>query len=211
MSLQETTWTLLQESMLPRTVWAKAVNTTSYVLNIVLIRPLLNKTPYELRKKKPNIGYCNIFGHAYRVYNIYKNVVKESIDVSFQESNDDLSREEEDVAGTGTGSELAVKNTDSQSSLVDFEESGGGGLSPGKLRSLLMGVEKLRKQGRPQEDEEMDFSFDLRSQDFEIHDNENPVDSKVAKLFPSSKATAVVGHPVIDPVCGEKVNTSGFG
>ncbi|KAL8119283.1 hypothetical protein AgCh_016710 [Apium graveolens] len=52
-----------------------------------------------------------------------------------------------------------------------------------------MVVEKLRKQGRPQEDEEMDSSFDLRSQDFEIHDNENPVDSTVAKLFPSSKAT----------------------
>ena len=28
----------------------------------MLIRPLLNKTLYELRKKKPNIGYCNIFG-----------------------------------------------------------------------------------------------------------------------------------------------------
>ncbi|KAL8097317.1 hypothetical protein AgCh_030453 [Apium graveolens] len=209
MSLQETTWTLLQESKLPRTVWAKAVNTTSYVLHIVLIRPLLNKTPYELRKKKPNIGYCNIFGT--KCFIIKMSERDESIDVSFQEFNDDLSREEEDVAGTGTSSELAVKNTDSQSSSVDFEGSGGVGLSPGKLRSLLMGVEKLRKQGRPQEDEEMDSSFDLRSQDFEIHDNENPVDSTMAKLFPSSKATAVVGHPVIDPVCGEKVDTSGFG
>ncbi|KAL8091015.1 hypothetical protein AgCh_040197 [Apium graveolens] len=56
-------------------------------------------------------------------------------------------------------------------SSVDFQGSGGGGLSPGKLRSMLMGVEKLRKQERPQEDEEMDSSFDLRSQDFEIHDN----------------------------------------
>ncbi|KAL8099767.1 hypothetical protein AgCh_032137 [Apium graveolens] len=58
-----------------------------------------------------------------------------------------------------------------ESSSVDFQGSGGGGLSPGKLRSLLMGVGKLRKQGRPQEDEEMDSSFDLRAQDFEIHDN----------------------------------------
>lgn len=34
-----------------------------------------------------------------------------------------------------------------------------------------MGVEKKRKEARPQEDEEMDSSFALRSQDFEIHDN----------------------------------------
>ncbi|KAL8156688.1 hypothetical protein AgCh_001694 [Apium graveolens] len=37
---------------------------------------------------------------------------------------------------------------------------------------MLMGVEKLRKQEMPQEDEEMDPIFDLRSQDFEIQDND---------------------------------------
>lgn len=60
--------------------------------------------------------------------------------------------------------------------INNFQGSGGGGLSPGKLRSMLMGVEKKRKQGRPQEDEaaeELDSNFSLRSQDFEIHDNGN--------------------------------------
>ena len=43
--------------------WAESVNTAYYVLNCVLIRLHLNKTPYELWKdKKPNIGYFNVFG-----------------------------------------------------------------------------------------------------------------------------------------------------
>ncbi|KAL8100450.1 hypothetical protein AgCh_032639 [Apium graveolens] len=120
------------ESKLPRSFWAKAVNIANYVLNRVPIRPLLNKTQYELlRKKKHEIGYFKVFGskyfvlktferdgkfdsksyeaiylgnsltgRAYRVCNLSKNVVEESIDISFQESNDDLLREEEDVAGT---------------------------------------------------------------------------------------------------------------
>lgn len=53
-------------------------------------------------------------------------------------------------------------------------QGSGGGLSPGKLRSMLMGVEKKRKQGRPQEGEEAeehDSTFSLRSQVLEIHDN----------------------------------------
>ena len=62
-SLQETARTLLQESKLPRSFWAEAVNTACYVLNRVIIRPILNKTPYELlRNKTPNIGYFKVFG-----------------------------------------------------------------------------------------------------------------------------------------------------
>ncbi|KAH9752602.1 mitochondrial substrate carrier family protein [Citrus sinensis] len=41
----------------------ETVNTACYVLNRVLIRPNLNKTPYELWKdRKPNIGYFKVFG-----------------------------------------------------------------------------------------------------------------------------------------------------
>lgn len=36
---------------------------TCYVLNRILIRPILNKTPYEfLKGRKPNLLYLNIFG-----------------------------------------------------------------------------------------------------------------------------------------------------
>ena len=54
--------TMLNENTLPKYFLAEAVNTTCYVLNRVLIRPYLNKTPYELWKdRKPNIGYFKVF------------------------------------------------------------------------------------------------------------------------------------------------------
>ena len=54
--------TMLNENSLPKYFWAEAVNTACYVLNRVLIRPHLNKTPYELWKdRKPNIGYFKVF------------------------------------------------------------------------------------------------------------------------------------------------------
>ncbi|KAL8121277.1 hypothetical protein AgCh_018136 [Apium graveolens] len=62
-TLQETARTLLHESKLPRKYWAEAVHTSCYVLNRVLIRPILLKTPYELLKKMtPNISYFRVFG-----------------------------------------------------------------------------------------------------------------------------------------------------
>ena len=62
-SIQEIARTMLNENALPKYVWAEAVNTACYVLNRVLVRPHLNKTPYELWKdRKPNIGYFKVFG-----------------------------------------------------------------------------------------------------------------------------------------------------
>ncbi|KAL8145281.1 hypothetical protein AgCh_003468 [Apium graveolens] len=62
-TLQETARTLLYESKLPRKFWAEAVHTSCYVLNRVLIHPILLKTPYELLKKRtPNISYFRVFG-----------------------------------------------------------------------------------------------------------------------------------------------------
>ncbi|KAL8104031.1 hypothetical protein AgCh_028309 [Apium graveolens] len=99
--------------------------------NRVLIRPILDKTPYELlKKKRPKISYLKIFcskcfvlkiigndgkfdakfyeaiflgysmnSKTYRVYNLSKHIVEESIDVTFQEPNNDLPRDEEDDGG----------------------------------------------------------------------------------------------------------------
>jgi len=56
-SLEELARTMLNESSLPKYLWADAVYTTSYVLNRTLIRPILKKTPYELyRGRKPSIS-----------------------------------------------------------------------------------------------------------------------------------------------------------
>jgi len=62
-TLEEMARTMLNEAKLPKYFWAEAVNTSCYILNRVLIRPLLKKTPYELWKgKKPNISYFHAFG-----------------------------------------------------------------------------------------------------------------------------------------------------
>ena len=49
-SLEELARTMLNENSLPKYFWADVVNIACYVLNRVLIRPILKKTPYELFK-----------------------------------------------------------------------------------------------------------------------------------------------------------------
>jgi len=54
---------MLSESSLPKYFWADAVNTACYVMNRVLIRSILKKTPYELfNGRKLNIGHLKVFG-----------------------------------------------------------------------------------------------------------------------------------------------------
>jgi len=62
-SLEEMARTMLNENGLPKYFWAYAVSTACYVLNRVLIRPILKKTPYELfRGRKPNLSHLKVFG-----------------------------------------------------------------------------------------------------------------------------------------------------
>jgi len=62
-SLEELARTLLNETELPKYFWADAISTTCYVLNRVLIRQILKKTPYELFKgRKPNASHIKGFG-----------------------------------------------------------------------------------------------------------------------------------------------------
>jgi len=62
-SLEELTKTILNDSALPKCFWANAVSTACYVMNRVLIRPILKKTPYELLNgRKPNISHLKVFG-----------------------------------------------------------------------------------------------------------------------------------------------------
>ena len=57
-SLEELDRTLLNATDFPKYLWADAVSTTCYVLNKVLIRPILKKTPYEpFKGRKPNISH----------------------------------------------------------------------------------------------------------------------------------------------------------
>ena len=74
--------TLLND--LPKYFWAEAVSTTCYVMNKVLIRPILKKFPYEIYKgRKPNISRLHIFGCKCFVLNNGNNLGK--FDAKFDE------------------------------------------------------------------------------------------------------------------------------
>ena len=69
-SLKEIARTMLNESSLPKYFWADAVSTSCYVMNKVLIRPILKKTPYEVfNGRKPNINHLRVFGCSCFVLN----------------------------------------------------------------------------------------------------------------------------------------------
>jgi len=62
-SLEELARTMLNENSLPKYFWADAVNIACYVLNRVLIKPILKKTPYELFKgRRPVLSHLKVFG-----------------------------------------------------------------------------------------------------------------------------------------------------
>ncbi|GJZ90614.1 retrovirus-related pol polyprotein from transposon TNT 1-94 [Tanacetum coccineum] len=55
--------TMLNEQSLPQKFWCNAVDTSTYILNRILIRTILGKTPYEiLRGRKPVLDYFRVFG-----------------------------------------------------------------------------------------------------------------------------------------------------
>ena len=62
-SLDEPSRIMLNEYEVPKYFWADVVSTTCYVLNRMLIRPILKITPYELFKgRKLNVAHLKIFG-----------------------------------------------------------------------------------------------------------------------------------------------------
>ncbi|GJU93396.1 retrovirus-related pol polyprotein from transposon TNT 1-94 [Tanacetum coccineum] len=62
-TLQEMSRTLLNEQSIPQKFWCNAVDTSTYILNRILIRHFLEKTPYELFKgRKPNLEHFKVFG-----------------------------------------------------------------------------------------------------------------------------------------------------
>jgi len=62
-TLQEMARTMIHAKNLAKHLWAEAVNTTCYVQNRIYMRPILEKTAYELFKgRRPNISYFYQFG-----------------------------------------------------------------------------------------------------------------------------------------------------
>ncbi|GJR47027.1 retrovirus-related pol polyprotein from transposon TNT 1-94 [Tanacetum coccineum] len=62
-TLQEIFRTMLNEQSIPQKFWCNVVDTSTYILNRILIRPILGKTPYEIfRGRKPSLKYFKVFG-----------------------------------------------------------------------------------------------------------------------------------------------------
>ncbi|GJV19975.1 retrovirus-related pol polyprotein from transposon TNT 1-94 [Tanacetum coccineum] len=62
-TLKEMSRTMLNEQSLPQKFWCNSVDTSTYILNRILIKAILGKTPYELlRGRKPTLDYFRVFG-----------------------------------------------------------------------------------------------------------------------------------------------------
>ncbi|GJR68141.1 putative ribonuclease H-like domain-containing protein [Tanacetum coccineum] len=69
-TLIEAARTMLADSLLPTTFWAKVVNTACYVQNRVLVTKPHNKTPYELlHGRPPSISFMRPFGCPVTILN----------------------------------------------------------------------------------------------------------------------------------------------
>ncbi|GJW01386.1 ribonuclease H-like domain-containing protein [Tanacetum coccineum] len=67
--------TMLADSKLPTTFWAKAVNTACYVQNKVLVVKPHNKTPYELfHGRTPTLSFMRPFGCPVTILNTKKSL-----------------------------------------------------------------------------------------------------------------------------------------
>ncbi|GJU95499.1 retrovirus-related pol polyprotein from transposon TNT 1-94 [Tanacetum coccineum] len=93
-TLQEMSRTMLNEQSLPQKFWCNVVDTSTYILNRILIRAILGKTPYELlRGRKPTLDYFREFGSkCFRLNTKYyltkfdPKSYEESLNVTFDET-----------------------------------------------------------------------------------------------------------------------------
>ncbi|GJS46827.1 retrovirus-related pol polyprotein from transposon TNT 1-94 [Tanacetum coccineum] len=76
-TLQEMSRTMLNEQSLPQKFWCNTIDTSTYILNRILIRAILGKTPYELlRGRKPTLDYFRVFGSKCFILNTKDYVTK---------------------------------------------------------------------------------------------------------------------------------------
>ncbi|GKA56292.1 retrovirus-related pol polyprotein from transposon TNT 1-94 [Tanacetum coccineum] len=76
-TLQEMSRTMLNEQSLPQKFWCNVVDTSTYILDRILIRAILGKTPYELlRGRKPTLDYFRVFGSKCFILNTKDYLIK---------------------------------------------------------------------------------------------------------------------------------------
>ncbi|GJW35488.1 retrovirus-related pol polyprotein from transposon TNT 1-94 [Tanacetum coccineum] len=76
-TLQEMSRTMLNEQWLPQNFCCNAVDTLTYILNRILIRAILGKTPYKLlRGRKSTLNYFRVFGSKCFILNTKEYLTK---------------------------------------------------------------------------------------------------------------------------------------
>ena len=68
---------MLDEYNLPKYCWVDAISITCYVLNRVMIRPIMKLTPYEIYKgRKPNVSHLKLCGNKCFILNNGKDLIE---------------------------------------------------------------------------------------------------------------------------------------
>ncbi|GJW32193.1 retrovirus-related pol polyprotein from transposon TNT 1-94 [Tanacetum coccineum] len=101
MTLLELSRTMLNEQLLPQKFWCNPVDTSTYILNRILIRAILGKTPYDLvRDRKPTLDNFIVFGSKCFILNTKDYLTKfdpksyEGVFLDIPLVDDDLDEEE---------------------------------------------------------------------------------------------------------------------
>ncbi|GJS07026.1 retrovirus-related pol polyprotein from transposon TNT 1-94 [Tanacetum coccineum] len=92
---------MLNEKSLTQKFWCNTVDTSTYILNRILIRVILGQTPYEiLRGRKPTLDYFRVFGSKCFILNTKDYLTKfdpksyEGVFLDITLVSDDLDEEE---------------------------------------------------------------------------------------------------------------------
>ncbi|GJV57723.1 putative ribonuclease H-like domain-containing protein, partial [Tanacetum coccineum] len=201
-TLIEAARTMLDDSKLLTTFWAKAINTACYVQNRVLVIKPHNKTPYELFLGKFDekadegffVGYSTN-SNALRVFNSRTRIVEENLHVQFSENTPN-------IAGSGPNwlfdidaltksmnyKPIVVGNeTNGNAGTKAYDDAGKAGIEtvPGKDYILLpmWPADPLFSQNskdspdvrfKPLGEEEMKDAEDLGNKDSEVSSIEEP-------------------------------------
>ncbi|GJT88268.1 retrovirus-related pol polyprotein from transposon TNT 1-94 [Tanacetum coccineum] len=157
-TLQEMSRTMLNEQSLPQKFWCNAVDTSTYILNRILIRAILGKTPYEiLRGRKPTLDYFRVFGSKCFILNTKDYLTK--FDPKSYEVDNDV-----DLGTNGGISNSADKGTINVSSsntpIAEKIDKIERKISEGKLRFVDDDGNPLVPTGIVDNDSEVEVVFD---------------------------------------------------
>ncbi|GJU54359.1 retrovirus-related pol polyprotein from transposon TNT 1-94 [Tanacetum coccineum] len=202
--------TMLNEQSLPQKFWCNSVDTSTYILNRILIRAILGKTPYEiLRGRKPTLDYFRVFGSKCFILNTKDYLTKfnpksyeESLNVIFDETpppsktsplvDDDLDEEEAIRATEKKNLENVVENETLEiDEIVNIKE-----YSNHHLENVIGSLNQrtLRSQAQNQKPKNVNEALGDKSWIVAMQEELNQfIDNDVWELVPQPKNMTIIG------------------